>query len=484
MYIRTIALIFALSAVCLVPGFGQTPDSGRESQLQQTLVQMWVDGPTAAHEKQLKELASGSDSIAARALVQLGCLARMKGDATLEAETLKKLEGFKEQKGELEGLSRLLAPAGQKRVMKVDLRDVLIPEAMRIIARSADRAVIVHGEIPEKKISLFLPEVEFDKVMQILADMGSCKIEKLDNLLVVSPKDFAASTTADTADNLISLDLKDVSIRDAMRLVAKRADINLVLHRSIGGVVTVQLKAVKPLDALRMLAKANDLHLEEDGSYLFVVPREKMYDVIGRSDMRTVKLNHLPAEKALEIVQQQTTCNGEVAGDRRLHLRGNPDVLDRAAKILSELDKPAKPFTTDFRIWESVDGTRLKADEFLALPEEKKLAVARIIARPRIITLPGSPAKISINSDSDDTDKNARFHKINLTADLLPLPDGMVRFKTGFFIELKSKDAKGIKETKRQGESTYVVKPGATFGQDLETENGTVLIEYTVRQAE
>ncbi len=484
MPLRIIALIFALSAVCLVPGFGQTTDAARESQLQQTLVQMWVDGPTAAHEKQLQELANATDSIAARALVQLGCLARMKGDAALEAETLKKLEGFKNQQGGFGDLSRLLEPAGQKRLMKVDLRDVLIPEAMRIIARSANRAVIIHGDIPEKKISLFLPEVEFDKVLQILADMGSCKIEKLDNLLVISPKDFAASATAETADNLISLDFKDVSIRDAMRLVAKRANINLVLHQSIAGVVTVQLKAVKPLDALRMLAKANDLHLEEDGNYLFALPRDKMYQVIGKSDMRTVRLQYLNADKALEIVQQQTTCNAEVAGDRKLHLRGNPDALDRAAKILSELDKPAKPFTTDFRIWESIDGTRLKADEFITLSEEKKLAVARVIARPRIITLPGAPANISINSDSDDTDQNSRFHKINLTADLMPLPDGMVRFKTGFFIELKSKDAKGIKETKRQGESTYVVKPGATFGQDLETENGTVIIEYTVTQAE
>ena len=64
----------------------------------------------------------------------------------------------------------------------------------------------------------------------------------------------------------MSLDVKDTDIRDAIRMISKGYDLNIVLDKEVTGKVTVHLSDVPIMEGLRTLAEANGLEVVLDGS--------------------------------------------------------------------------------------------------------------------------------------------------------------------------------------------------------------------------
>ena len=64
----------------------------------------------------------------------------------------------------------------------------------------------------------------------------------------------------------MSLDVKDTDIRDAIRMISKGYDINIILDKDISGKVTVHLSEVPIMEGLTTLAESNGLEVVREGS--------------------------------------------------------------------------------------------------------------------------------------------------------------------------------------------------------------------------
>jgi type IV pilus assembly protein PilQ len=79
---------------------------------------------------------------------------------------------------------------------------------------------------------------------------------------------------ADTGEmRTMSLDVKDVDIRDAIRMISKGYDINVLLDPEVSGTITVHLTDVPIMEGLQSIAATNGLEVTKEGS-LYRIRRE------------------------------------------------------------------------------------------------------------------------------------------------------------------------------------------------------------------
>ena len=68
------------------------------------------------------------------------------------------------------------------------------------------------------------------------------------------------------------LDYKDADLRDIVRLLATRYDLNIFVDNAIDKRITLHLAKVKVRDALNFIAKENDLILQQTGNIYKIHP--------------------------------------------------------------------------------------------------------------------------------------------------------------------------------------------------------------------
>src|SRR3989338_3008812 len=62
------------------------------------------------------------------------------------------------------------------------------------------------------------------------------------------------------------LELKDMEIADVLKLISKKSGLNIVAGKNVKGKITIYLKNVEVRDALRIILESNDMaYAEEDG---------------------------------------------------------------------------------------------------------------------------------------------------------------------------------------------------------------------------
>ncbi|HQP92230.1 MAG TPA: hypothetical protein PLU24_06095, partial [Candidatus Omnitrophota bacterium] len=83
----------------------------------------------------------------------------------------------------------------------------------------------------------------------------------------VSSQDLSQEGIVSSASSgKISLDIKGMDIVDVLKMLATKADINLVIDKNVMGRVTVFLREVAPEDALSVILRSNSLVAEKQGS--------------------------------------------------------------------------------------------------------------------------------------------------------------------------------------------------------------------------
>src|SRR5579883_1971984 len=74
----------------------------------------------------------------------------------------------------------------------------------------------------------------------------------------------------------ISIDLQNTNLTDAVRLIAKFLDINIILSPAITGTVTLHLHNATPAQAFDLLLTSHNLAKWPMGNVLFIAPREEL----------------------------------------------------------------------------------------------------------------------------------------------------------------------------------------------------------------
>ena len=178
----------------------------------------------------------------------------------------------------------------------------------------------------------------------------------------VSPHASATKYTGEP----ISVNLKDVDLKDFFRLIHEISGLNIVLDPSVKGNVTLVLDDVPWDQALDIVLKNNALDRELQGNVLRIaatdtlrkeaVDRRAQTEAVALSvDRQTITrfLSYGKAKDVVPVIKKFLTARGDVISDDRtnaLIISDIPSVLPTLDRLISQLDKKSQEVEIEVRV--------------------------------------------------------------------------------------------------------------------------------------
>lgn len=145
-------------------------------------------------------------------------------------------------------------------------------------------------------------------------------------------------------DILISLDVKNIDLEDALRLIAEQSGLNIVTSKNARGTITVRLKDVPVEDALKAILEVNNCKYKKEGNiikiytYQDLEQEERFVDLDTKvftlefAKVSDIKPLILAAKSARGKMEVNTKTNQIIVFD-------TPDILKQIEDMVKELDK-------------------------------------------------------------------------------------------------------------------------------------------------
>jgi len=164
----------------------------------------------------------------------------------------------------------------------------------------------------------------------------------------------------------ISVNLKDVDLKDFFRLIHEISGLNIVLDPNVHGAVTIVLDDVPWDQALDIVLKNSQLDRELQGNVLRIAATESLRKeaVDRRAQSEAVALaverqtivrtlSYAKALQALPTVKKFLSARGEVFADERtnaLIISDIPSVLPTLEKMITQLDRRSQQVEIEVRV--------------------------------------------------------------------------------------------------------------------------------------
>jgi len=167
----------------------------------------------------------------------------------------------------------------------------------------------------------------------------------------------------------ISLDFKDVDIRDVLRLIADVSDLNIIAGDEVTGNVTIRLVDVPWDQALDVILLTKGLGFVRVGNVLRIAPaemlkaeeearlqerraKEKLEDLV----VKLQPVNYAKVSEVAKLVKRLLTARGTVDVDERTNtiiIKDIPGVIDEATALVKAIDSQTPQVMIEARIVEA-----------------------------------------------------------------------------------------------------------------------------------
>lgn len=167
----------------------------------------------------------------------------------------------------------------------------------------------------------------------------------------------------------ISVNLKDVDLRDFFRLIHEISGLNVVVDPNVKGSLTIVLDDVPWDQALDIVLRNNDLEKELDGNVLRIATKETIKKEAEQdrdlakaqaeaADVVTTTrvLSYAKSDDMINVVKKFLSSRGDVISDSRdnmLIIRDIPSVLPVIDNLLRQLDKKSQQVEIEARVVEA-----------------------------------------------------------------------------------------------------------------------------------
>lgn len=172
-----------------------------------------------------------------------------------------------------------------------------------------DAEEVIAGQ--EEEISKDAPEAQEE-----------VEIEVEDAVEVEEESQPTAKSPGVDMDQLITLDLRGMDVRDALTYISLRSGANIVSSRLVTGRVTMQLKDVPLQDVFDITLLTNNLAYEKFGN-IFYIMTEKEYEArYGKKfsdirEVRIIQLQYAIPEKAFDLLDTLKSSIGRILVDQQ-----------------------------------------------------------------------------------------------------------------------------------------------------------------------
>ena len=156
----------------------------------------------------------------------------------------------------------------------------------------------------------------------------------------------------------ITLDLRDVELRDVFRLFGKYIGMNVISDPSVpNSLVTMSLNQVPLNQAFSYIMKMYDVTYAIMGKTIIVGTADSIAKVVGREGTRSYHIAYADLKQLGGILQGLTGVTKVIADDRlkTLYVTGRIDQLDEVDSLLQRLDHPGRQIMLQARIVEISD---------------------------------------------------------------------------------------------------------------------------------
>jgi type IV pilus assembly protein PilQ len=167
---------------------------------------------------------------------------------------------------------------------------------------------------------------------------------------------FSCISLAAPEKNNLILDLQNVSVPDAVRIIGKFLRLNLVMSPAITGNITLHLQNATPAAAFDLLLRSQGLAKSQLGNVLFIAPRAELlsrsedeakmqaaYNEVAALTMHAWQIHYARAEDIARMLQDNNASllspRGHVRVDARTNMLFVQDTTVRVAQLSSLIKK-------------------------------------------------------------------------------------------------------------------------------------------------
>ena len=185
--------------------------------------------------------------------------------------------------------------------------------------------------------------------------------------MTASPSSDTAMTEKKYTGDPISVNLKDVDLKDFFRLIHEISGLNVVLDPSVHGAVTLVLDDVPWDQALDIVLRNNGLTQEIHGNVLRIATQETLrHEAEQRRDLvkaQSESIDLVTVTRVLSYAQANTiltttlkrflTARGDIYPDARsntLIIRDIPESIPKIDLLIRQLDKKSQQVEIDARV--------------------------------------------------------------------------------------------------------------------------------------
>ena len=215
---------------------------------------------------------------------------------------------------------------------------------------------VVPGAADDKKAPAKTEVISDKKTAAAPADEKSTEKSSTPESTVGKSSGNVSTLNADGhySGRLISLDLQDTDIDNALRIIAEVSNLNIIASSDVQGKVTLRLIDVPWDQALDVILKTNGLDKVQEGNVVRIAPVEKLRlereslkqaqlaeDELEPLSVKYIRVSYARAEDMKAMIKSVLSERGDVAVDQRTNQLIVKDIkkgLKNAAELISKLD--------------------------------------------------------------------------------------------------------------------------------------------------
>ncbi len=141
-------------------------------------------------------------------------------------------------------------------------------------------------------------------------------------------------------------DLRDMDIKDVLKLIASKTGMNIVAGGNISGRVTMFMQNVEVHDALQIILESNDLAYSEQDGMIRIMTSQDFEKTFGykfglKTKSKVFILKGMKPSDALVVLNQVKSVVGKIVADDQsntIMIEDTPDQLERMEEYLKQID--------------------------------------------------------------------------------------------------------------------------------------------------
>lgn len=168
----------------------------------------------------------------------------------------------------------------------------------------------------------------------------------------------------------VTLELRDVSVREVFRMLAKLKDLNLVLDTTVPETpMTFSFKDTRFGEVFAYMLRMNNLAYSLVGKTLVVGTADSIGKTLGQNQTRQYKVAYAEVAKLPAIIMGLVPLPKPPVADDRLrclYITATPEQHRQIETLMNRVDHPGKQIMIEARLVEISDGARQEIESMIA----------------------------------------------------------------------------------------------------------------------